>query len=320
MSIVFYLFLELNLFIFTAVNLFILFLYCFYIFLTAVQHERLPRKISSVHPQIIRNNIPQKMFFNQSIPGLIDFGLTSPPPILPGSPFYFEPLCSTIPSPIMMSPTLLSGFSRFSLFHQAPPPTTPVMQPIQTKTRADTTLPYTKQFTPPDKKSPPPSPVTPLSKKSAEYSIDSLLKVTNEERTKSQTLLTPPTSPYQQNVADAKYNERVQQSLLRILETSISLVHAIPAFHNLASDLQSNLLEEAWMQVFLLGIHEAGFPLETLTIYLQNVFKVTPGAVDAHSITKLGVGLQKFREIAVDTNELAYLKVLALFDPCKYFL
>ena len=94
-------------------------------------------------------------------------------------------------------------------------------------------------------------------------------------------LLTPPTSPYQQNVADAKYNEWVQQSL-RILETSISLMHAIPTFHNVAFGLNLlestgiywNLLEEAWMQVFLLGIHEAGFRLDTLMIYLQNVFKV----------------------------------------------
>ena len=72
------------------------------------------------------------------------------------------------------------------------------------------------------------------------------------------------------------------------------------------------------MQVFLLGIHAAGFPLDTLTIYLQNVFKVTSGVVDAQSIAKMGVQLQKLREVAIDTNELAYIKVLALFDPCKY--
>ena len=294
-------------------NYFIYFPFCL-----AVQHERLPRKLP-IHPQVLKNSIP---FYNQSIPNFLDLGLIPPSPMLPTTPFYFDhPLGSVIPSP-MMSPTLLPSFSRFSLF-QHMQPTSPIIsvQQFRTTTTSETSSPP-KQHTPPNVKSPP-SPVTPLSKKSAEYSIDSLLKATNEERAKEiPPPLTPPNSPYHHELTDTNQNERVQQSLLRILETSIARVHTIPAFQSLPSDLKSNLLEDTWMQVFLLGIHEAGYPMNSLTVYLQNVLKMHQGTTIDYlqGLTKMEQCLRTLRELAIDPKELAYIKALVLFDPCKYIV
>ena len=290
------------------------FISCIYLFsFLAVQHERLPRKVS-LHP-----TLQQKQYFKHCIPNVIDFtpnGIPPPPAISPT--FYLDALSPlSIPSPTMLfSPTAFPNFSRFPLSQ-------PQQSPINAKSYVfkfiSNVIPKeTNTKTSPISIHAPSPPVTPLSKKSSEYSIESLLKIkTNDERIQPihPPTLTPPSSPTQMTTHDTQQSERVQESLLRILESAIAKTHTIPAFQDLSSDLKSNILEDSWMQVFLLGIYEIDYPLEQFTTYLQNMMKLLPGFIDFPGLVKMSLALHKLREYGVDKTELAYLRAITIFNP-----
>ena len=177
-------------------------------------------------------------------------------------------------------------------------------------------------------------PITPLSKKSAGYSIEALLKhttttstnpndnynVTNDGskgKTVSPPSLTPPQSPEHKHLSDMKYNEQIQQSLHRILETAISRMYLTPAFRLLDDELKCKLLEKCWFHLFLLGVFEVNFPLDSLNLYTQNMVKLNPNQADLFALNKMDFGLRKLFEHNIDDTELAFLKDMVVFQPGK---
>ena len=174
-------------------------------------------------------------------------------------------------------------------------------------------------------------PVTPLSKKSAEYSIEALLKHTTSNTTTNHTTcdemkdaavvvtppqsLTPPQSPQHKHLSNAKYNDQIQQSLLRILETAISRMYLTPAFRLLNNELKCKLLERTWFHLFLFGVFEVNFPLESLNLYTQNMIKLNPNQAQLFALNKMDFGLRKLFEHNIDDTELAFLKDMAVFHP-----
>ena len=282
-------------------------------FIIAVQHERLPRKLSIQQPMV--KNMYTRSIFNQQLS--LDL-VNSPPPILPSSPrfLYDTDSPSMKNSSMLLTPSMLPNSPRHPIITHNTTLLQPMMPPKSIKTDNDDV-----KVTPSKIETPSP-PITPLSKNSAEYSIDALLKDTNnDDKTKINlpTTLTPPQSP-QHQIIDPKYNDRVQESLLRILETAISRMYMTPAFRLLSNELKSKLLENCWFHLFLLGIFEVNFPLESLNLYIQNMVKLAPNQVDLFALNKMDFGLRKLFEHNIDETELAFLKDLAVFQPSKYSL
>lgn len=289
----------------------------------AVQHERLSS--SRLAGVTCKNNLPHNTMFNPQIPGIINFNT---PISMPASPIYFFDALSPLPtpSPNLLSPTCVPSFSRFPFFQPTPPcMNRPVVQ--ENKIPQEIKKPQSEEPSVDDVNTSSsdimrpikincPSPVTPMSKRSAEYTIESLLKVSSDNRPKSTPhLLTPPTSP--QQPADTRYNEHVPAALLCILENAIACVHTVPAFRDLSNDSKTNVLEDSWMQIFLLGIYESGYPVEPILLYLQNITRLSPAFQNYQGLMKLKMSMNMLQEYHVDPTELAYMRTITLFYPYR---
>lgn len=297
----------------------------------AVQHERLPRKLPmQQQAQVPTKDIYSRSIFSQQLS--LDLLNTPSPTIQNNTRFLYDTAHSPpmLNSPMLLSPTLMSNPQHFPVVYNTSPKrqhqnTTHESRLPAKCMKTDFNNNDNVKITPSKLETAPSPPVTPLSKNSAEYSIDALLKHTNTNDEKNTKIplptatLTPPQSPQHHQLIDPKYNDRVQESLLRILETAISRMYMTPAFRVLSNELKSKLLENCWFRLFLLGIFEVNFPLESLNLYIQNMVKIAPNQVDLYALNKMDFGLRKLFEHNIDETELAFLKDLAVFQPSKYF-
>ena len=170
----------------------------------------------------------------------------------------------------------------------------------------------------------PPSPVTPLSKNSAKYSIENLLKDNQQKDTTSPpssaqpaVLLTPPSSPQYLLYRQMQFQAEIEDYLLKVLEETIRRINSVPAFKKMSGHVRSLLLETSWLPLLLLGIFEASFPLESFTNYLLNTVckRLSPQEISLlhHTI----VTLERLRQCSVDKIELDLLKLFVLFNLGK---
>ena len=152
------------------------------------------------------------------------------------------------------------------------------------------------------------------------YSIESLLDLAKKEKPTycepAANILpsTPPDSPS----AFANFQDRLYETLHRILQVTFSWPCTVSTFTELPSGDKAKLLDEAWAELFLLGLIESDIPPSIFAGYLQNVIYLFKTKDDVQKIEKFELVLRKLRSLSIDRNEMAFLKAIALFKPCKY--
>ena len=174
----------------------------------------------------------------------------------------------------------------------------------------------------------PPSPVTPLSKNSAKYSIDNLLKDSKEttpphvtSNAHSAVLLTPPSSPQYLLYRQIQFQANIEDYLFKVLEETIRRISSVPAFTKINSTIQSQLLETSWLPLLLLGISEASsFPLESFISYLLNTVCKRLSPQEIPLLHHICLTLERLRHFSIDKIELDLLKLFVLFNhgECCY--
>ena len=157
--------------------------------------------------------------------------------------------------------------------------------------------------------------------KKSGYSIDSLLEVANKERTKCQEPppLTPPMTPPRSSSALSAYQERIQESLHRILQGIFVWAHNVPFFNELPSTDKTKLLEEAWAELLVLGLVESNYSSDVLSVYLREFVVILKTKEALQKIERLEMVIQKLKSLVLDQNEMAYLKAIALFKPGEHW-
>lgn len=163
----------------------------------------------------------------------------------------------------------------------------------------------------------PPTPVTPLSKKSQEYSIEHLLRGPDKNKMLNDQL-TPPCSPLYSTVNDDNFHLRVQETLLKTLESGLSSLHHVPAFINLNNNIKLTLIKKSWLQIFLFSIYQQGVPLDSLSLYIQSVARLNTFQFAANEANLIEDKLRKLQQAGIDSVEASYLKALAIFSKSKY--
>ncbi len=171
---------------------------------------------------------------------------------------------------------------------------------------------------PPKENRPPKQPA-----KKTGYSIESLLDVAKKEKTKlnvqsaevSGCIL--PTSPPASPSMLQNFHERIYESLQRILQTGLFWPNSVPTFSELPNSDKAKLLDEGWAELFVLGLIESNFPLSVLSSYLRNSIYLFHTKDVQQKIERFELVLQKLKSLVIDPNELAFLKAIAVFKPCK---
>lgn len=152
------------------------------------------------------------------------------------------------------------------------------------------------------------------------YSIESLLDLAKKEKPTycepAASILpsTPPDSPS----AFANFQDRLYETLHRILQVTFSWPCTVSTFTELPIGDKAKLLDEAWAELFLLGLIESDIPPSIFAGYLQHVIYLFKTKDDVQKIEKFELVLRKLRSLSIDRNEMAFLKAIALFKPCKY--
>lgn len=151
------------------------------------------------------------------------------------------------------------------------------------------------------------------------YSIESLLAVAKKERTRfdSQPVDVCPTTPPDSPSALQNYHSRIHETLHRVLQSACYWPNTVPTFHELPNSDKTKLLDEGWAELLVLGLIECNFSLAVLSSYLRNFVYVFKSKEDWQKIEKLEHVLQKLKSLAIDPNEMAFLKAIAVFKPCK---
>ena len=230
----------------------------------------------------------------------------------PGAPIYMDSTSySVLPSPL--SPL---NFPPFPLF--APLPSV-LSKPFVKDANAKAS-----KFTTPVKDSNvfqsnlnnPLTPVTPLSKKSQEYSIEHLLREPDKNKMFNDQL-TPPYSPLYSTVNDDNFHLRVQETLLKTLESGLSSLHHVPAFIHLNNNIKLTLIKKSWLQIFLFSIYQQGVPLDSLSLYIQNVARSNTFQFGTNEANLIEDKLRKLQQAGIDSVEASYLKALAVFSKSK---
>lgn len=283
----------------------------FYFLSAAVQHERLAHQrhnsTSSTSPDHNNNNELPNIFFPQfSTP--TEMSIKSR--LAPHSSSFQSPLSQLTTN--TTHPTLIPPFS--PSFNTLLPSIIPPPPPSTQKTPS-----------PPKKDAPhqaPPSPVTPLSKNSEQYSIDNLLKDKKETTPPHANhhpamLLTPPSSPQYLLYHQMKFNVELEANLMKILEDTIRRVNSVPAFVKMNKDIRSQLLETSWLPLLLLGLFESNFPVQSFISYLLNTVSQRLSPHEIPHLHNISVSLERLRQCSVDKIELDLLKLYVLFNPGK---
>lgn len=114
--------------------------------------------------------------------------------------------------------------------------------------------------------------------------------------------------------------EKIYESSVRILYTSVSWARSIPTFVELPFADQALLLEECWSELFILCMIQCSVPMD-LSVLLS--------AAGAHAEKELSQNVpcsvqdlktlqhivQRFQNLAIDATEFACLKATVLFKP-----
>ena len=228
-----------------------------------------------------------------------------------------------------MALTSLTPSSSLSPRHSAFSSQTPIspFSPPYNNFKNPSMLPQTIKTTPsPPKpnsditKQTPPSPVTPLSKNSAKYSIENLLKDQKETIPPSAqpaVLLTPPSSPQCLLYRQMQFQAEVEDSLLKVLEETIRCINSVPAFKKMKGHVKTQLLETSWLPLLLLGIFEKSFPLESFISYLLNTVGKRLSPQEIPLLHHISITLERLRQCSVDKIELDLLKLFVLFNHGK---
>ncbi|XP_065051604.1 nuclear receptor subfamily 2 group F member 6-like isoform X2 [Rhopilema esculentum] len=150
------------------------------------------------------------------------------------------------------------------------------------------------------------------------YSIESLLDIAKKDKTTryyessvSSFPSTPPDSP----TALANFNDRLYETLHRVLQSTFSWPCTISTFTELPNGDKAKLLDEAWSELFLLGLIESDISPSMFAGYLQNVICLFRSKDDLKKLEKFEHVLRKLKSLGIDRNEMAFLKAIALFKP-----
>ena len=161
------------------------------------------------------------------------------------------------------------------------------------------------------------TPVQLLSKKSQEYSIEYLLREPEKNKLPYD-LLTPSCSPLYSTVNNDNFHLRVQETLLKTLESSLSNINHVPAFISLNNNIKLTLVKKSWLQIFLVNIYEEGVPLDSLSLYMQNVTRSNTSHFATNVANLIEDKLRKLQQAGIDYVEASCLKALAVFSKSKY--
>ena len=133
----------------------------------------------------------------------------------------------------------------------------------------------------------------------------------------SDTILPTLTDFEQQNLINP---EKIYESSVRILYTSVSWARSIPTFLELPFSDQALLLEECWSELFILCMIQCSVPMD-LSVLLtaagahaeKELSTNVPGSIqDLKTLQRI---VQRFQNLAIDSTEFACLKATVLFKP-----
>lgn len=151
------------------------------------------------------------------------------------------------------------------------------------------------------------------------YSIESLLDLAKKEKPTycEQPAHIFPSTPPDSPSAFVNLQDRLYETLHRILQVTFSWPCTVSTFIELPNGDKAKLLDEAWSELFLLGLIESDVPPSMFAGYLQNVIYVFKTKDDIQKIEKFELVLRKLKSLSIDRTEMAFLKAIALFKPCK---
>lgn len=116
--------------------------------------------------------------------------------------------------------------------------------------------------------------------------------------------------------------EKIYESSVRILYTSVSWARSIPTFLELPFPDQALLLEECWSELFILCMIQCSVPMD-LSVLLsaagahaeKELAQNVPNSVqDLKTLQRI---VQRFQNLGIDSTEFACLKATVLFKPGK---
>ncbi|KAG2467644.1 NR2E1 protein, partial [Polypterus senegalus] len=119
--------------------------------------------------------------------------------------------------------------------------------------------------------------------------------------------------------------ESVCESAARLLFMSIKWAKSVPAFSTLPLQDQLILLEDAWRELFVLGIAQWAIPVDSST--LLAVSGLNSENTDTQRLNKIISEIQalqevvaRFRQLRLDATEFACLKCIVTFKavPCTH--
>nr|4XAJ_A Chain A, Maltose-binding periplasmic protein,Nuclear receptor subfamily 2 group E member 1 [Escherichia coli O157:H7]4XAJ_B Chain B, Maltose-binding periplasmic protein,Nuclear receptor subfamily 2 group E member 1 [Escherichia coli O157:H7]4XAJ_C Chain C, Maltose-binding periplasmic protein,Nuclear receptor subfamily 2 group E member 1 [Escherichia coli O157:H7]4XAJ_D Chain D, Maltose-binding periplasmic protein,Nuclear receptor subfamily 2 group E member 1 [Escherichia coli O157:H7] len=121
-----------------------------------------------------------------------------------------------------------------------------------------------------------------------------------------------------QTNAAAEFTESVCESAARLLFMSIKWAKSVPAFSTLSLQDQLMLLEDAWRELFVLGIAQWAIPVDANT--LLAVSGMNGDNTDSQRLTLIISEIQalqevvaRFRQLRLDATEFACLKCIVTF-------
>eukprot|EP00794_Sanderia_malayensis_P017451 gene17451-19196_t len=177
---------------------------------------------------------------------------------------------------------------------------------------------HTNQLELPKENRPPP--IVTLSKKTS-YSIDSLLEVAKKERTRYNSPEEPTehashtASPIHSPSIVQGYRKQIHESLNQVLQNAFLWPNTIAIFRDLPSADKTKLVDESWVELFMLGLLESSFSLAVLSGYLRGSINHFKTKEEIQRIEKFELVLQKLKSLAIDPNEMTFLKAIAIFKP-----
>ncbi len=151
------------------------------------------------------------------------------------------------------------------------------------------------------------------------YSIESLLEVAKKERPlcvdQPEDIHT--ISPLQSPSIIQGYREQIHETLHKVLQTAVFWPNSVPTFCELPNGDKTKLIDEGWAELFMLGLIESNFSLAVLSGYVRSCVFLIKSKEQLQKIEKFELVLQKLKSLAIDPNEMTFLKAIAVFKPCK---
>ena len=136
--------------------------------------------------------------------------------------------------------------------------------------------------------------------------------------------LTPPHTPKSPPLLP-KTPEALYDLSVRILYSTITWARNIPTFLDLPFRDQALLLEESWVELFLLSLSQWEVELD-LNVMMKSIGIEKETASTEEIVTaianlnQLKTTINKFKAFQLDSTEYACLKAVTLFKPGRYDL